>query len=287
DVLTIEVSSFQLETTTNFRPKVALWLNFAPDHLDRYADEQAYFNAKVRIFEYMTEEDFAVIRAGEQLPQMRPQVLTFTTEPNVEADFQLLGDAILFRGATVARVAALPLQERHNIENQMAALGAGWCLGLPFDAMVAALTGYEAARHRCEWVRTVAGRRYINDSKATNLHALESCLRSQDEPVVLIAGGKEKGLDYAPFRPLLEQKVSALVTVGEIGEKLCELFADLVPCRHAGSVPESVLLATAMARPGQSIVFSPGTSSFDMFSGYVERGNVFREAVLSLPESLS
>ena len=284
DLLTVEVSSFQLETISTFRPKVALWLNFAPDHLDRYPDRDAYFAAKVRIFDYMTEEDFAVIRAGEPLPPLRPQVITFTTEPGVAADFQLSGDAILFRGERIASVPQLPLHERHNIENQMAVLGAGWCMGLTFEQMVPALAGYEPARHRCEIVRVVNGRRYINDSKATNLHALETCLRSQDEPVVLIAGGKEKGLDYAPFRPLLREKVTAMVTIGEIGEKLSALFSDVVPTRRAATVQESVLLATEMARPGQSIVFSPGTSSFDMFSGYAERGNVFRDAVMQLRE---
>lgn len=284
DVLTVEVSSFQLETISTFRPRVALWLNFAPDHLDRYPDRDAYFAAKVRIFDYMTEEDFAVIRAGEPLPPVRPRVITFTTEQGVVADFQLEGDAILFRGERIASVLHLPLRERHNIENQMAALGAGWCMGLTFEQMVPALAGYEPARHRCEIVGVVNGHRYINDSKATNLHALETCLRSQDEPVVLIAGGKEKGLDYAPFRPLLREKVTALVTIGEIGEKLSALFSDIVPCRRAATVQESVLAATELARPGQSIVFSPGTSSFDMFSGYVERGNVFRDAVMQLRE---
>jgi len=282
DVLTVEVSSFQLETITSFRPKVALWLNFAPDHLDRYPDNEAYFAAKRRIFEYMTEDDFAVIRAGEPLGKLRPQVIKFTTEPGVAADFALAEGAINFRGSRVCAVEDLPLHERHNVENQMAALGAGWCLGLAFPDMVKGLSGYHPAQHRCELVGVVNGHRYINDSKATNLHALETCLRSQDESVVLIAGGKEKGLDYAPFRPLVTTKVTALVTIGEIADKLTTLFSDLVPCRSAPTVPDAVRIATEMARPGQSVVFSPGTSSFDMFSGYAERGNVFRDAVNAL-----
>ncbi len=164
----------------------------------------------------------------------------------------------------------------------MAALATGREFGLEFPEMVRGLQGYEPARHRCERVRELRGHVYYNDSKATNLHAVESCLRTQPEPVVLIAGGKEKGIDYTPFRPLFQEKVSALITIGEIADKLCDLFSDIVPCRSAGSVPEAVRIATEMARPGQSIVFSPGTSSFDMFSGYVERGNVFRDAVLAL-----
>jgi UDP-N-acetylmuramoylalanine--D-glutamate ligase len=282
DVLTVEVSSFQVETITSFRPTVALWLNFAPDHLDRYPDNETYFAAKKHIFDYMTEDDFAVIRAGEPLGALKPQILTFTTESGVAADFQLLDDSVLFRGQRIARVSDLPLKERHNIENQMAALGAGWAMGLRFEELVPALAGYEPARHRCEFVAEINGHRYINDSKATNLHALETCLKSQDDPVVLIVGGKEKGLDYTPFRPLLQEKVSALVTLGEIGDKLAAQFSDLVPCQRVATVQDAVITATNMAHPGQSIVFSPGTSSFDMFSGYAERGNVFRDAVLHL-----
>jgi UDP-N-acetylmuramoylalanine--D-glutamate ligase len=282
DVLTVEVSSFQLETITSFRPKVALWLNFAPDHLDRYPANDAYFAAKRRIFDYMTNDDFAVTRAGEPLGVLAPRTITFTTEDGVAADFQLEDGVVTFRGERVCGVTELPLRERHNVENEMAALGAGWCLGLKFPAMVKGLAGYNPAQHRCELVRVVNGRRYINDSKATNLHALETCLKSQDHPVVLIAGGKEKGLDYSPFRPLVRAKVSAIVTIGEISQKLTDLFSDLVPCRSAKTVPDAVHVATELAAPGQTVVFSPGTSSFDMFSGYAERGNVFRDAVNSL-----
>ncbi len=282
DVLTVEVSSFQLETITSFRPKVALWLNFAPDHLDRYPDNETYFAAKLHMFDYMTADDIAVIREGEPLGTLKPQVITFTTDAGVDADFQLVDGSLLFRGEKFAAATDLPLQERHNIENEMAALGAGWAMGLTFAEMLPALAGYEPARHRCELVREVDGRRYINDSKATNLHALETCLKSQDEPVVLIAGGKEKGLDYAPFRPLLKEKVTALVTLGEIGDKLAHLFEDLVPTYRSSTVAEAVALATQAALPGQAVVFSPGTSSFDMFSGYAERGNVFRDAVMAL-----
>jgi UDP-N-acetylmuramoylalanine--D-glutamate ligase len=282
DVLTVEVSSFQLETITSFQPRVAIWLNFAADHLDRYPDMESYFGAKRRVFDYMTADDFAVIRAGESLGDLKPQTVTFTTEPGVSADYTLRDDAIHYQGVTVTPVADLPLRELHNIENQMAALATGRAFGLEFPDMVRGLQGYEPARHRCEKVREHRGHTYYNDSKATNPHAVESCLRSQPEPVVLIVGGKEKGIDYTPFRPLFQEKVTALVTIGEIKDKLCELFSDIVPCRSAATLPEAVRTATEMARPGQSIVLSPGTSSFDMFSGYVERGNVFRDAVLAL-----
>lgn len=283
DVLTVEVSSFQLETITSFQPKVALWLNFAADHLDRYPDMESYFAAKHRIFDYMTPEDTAVVRAGESLGTIKPKTVTFTTEPGINADYTLREKAIFHHGVSVAAVADLPLQELHNIENQMAALATGRTFGLEFSDMIHGLQGYEPARHRCEMVREHRGHAYYNDSKATNLHAVESCLRSQAAPVVLIAGGKEKGIDYTPFRPLFQEKITALVTIGEIAGKLRDLFSDIVPCQTAANIPEAVRLATDMARPGQAIVLSPGTSSFDMFSGgYAERGNAFRDAVLAL-----
>ena len=283
DVLTVEISSFQLETVTSFRPRVAIWLNFAPDHLDRYPDMESYFAAKKRIFDYMTADDVAVIRSGEPFGDLKPKTVTFATQSGVSADFMLRDGTITFQGESVARVADLPLHEPHNIENQMAALAAGHALGLTFAEMTRALSGYEPARHRCEVVREHRGHVYINDSKATNLHAVESCLQSHRERVVLIAGGKEKGIDYEPFRPMLREKVGALVTIGEIGQKLCDLFGSDVPAQRATSVPDAVRIASEIAQPGQAIVFSPGTSSFDMFSGYAERGNVFRDAVLSLP----
>ncbi len=282
DVLTVEVSSFQLETITSFRPRVGIWLNFAPDHLDRYPDMDSYFAAKRRIFDYMTRDDVAIIRAGEPLRDLKSETITFSTTPGVSADYTLNGDAIRLHDENIASINELPLREPHNIENEMAALAAGHALGLGFPEMTRALRGYEPARHRCEIVREHMGHLYINDSKATNLHAVESCLHSQSSPVVLIAGGKEKGIDYTPFRPLLREKTTALVTIGEIAGKLCDLFANDVPCHRAASVAEAVNIATAIARPGQAIVFSPGTSSFDMFNGYAERGNAFRDAVLSL-----
>jgi len=284
DVLTVEVSSFQLETIETFHPVISIWLNFAADHLDRYPDMESYYQAKRRIFENQTAQDWTIIRQGEDVGPVAAQRISFTAERGVvEADFVYRDEAIWFRGTRVAGARDTKLRGRHNMENLMAAFAAGWASGLSFGAMAAAAAAYEPARHRCELVRVVDGREYINDSKATNLHALEACLKSQDAPVVLIAGGKEKGLDYSPFRTLFQEKVTALVTLGEIGGKLADLFADLAPTRTVGTLPEAVAAATALAAPGQTVLFSPGTSSFDMFSGYAERGDAFRAAVLSLP----
>lgn len=282
EVLALEISSFQLETIQSFRPKVAIWLNFAPDHLDRYPDEKAYFDAKFRIFENQETSDFSVIRAGGGLEGIRSQILTFTTEPHLDADFQWDGEALSFRNHTIAHRDELPFTERHNVENLMAVLGAGYALGNGFAEMIQALKSFKQGEHRCERVATVQGRTYINDSKATNLHALETCLKSQDQPVVLIAGGKEKGLDYTPLRDFIQEKVSHLVLIGEIQNKLKTLFSDLVPCHEASSMEDAVKLASQFSVDSQSVVLSPGTSSFDMYSGYVARGEAFRQAVAKL-----
>jgi UDP-N-acetylmuramoylalanine--D-glutamate ligase len=125
-------------------------------------------------------------------------------------------------------------------------------------------------------------REYINDSKATNLHALEACIGSMDRPIVLIAGGKDKQLDYSPLRDALKGQVRAMVLIGEIKQSLHDLFTDLLPCHVADDMAHAVELATQVSLPGDSIILSPGTSSFDMYTGYGQRGEVFRAAVNSL-----
>ena len=170
----------------------------------------------------------------------------------------------------------------HNAENAMAAIAACEALGVSLADAVRALDGYAPPLHRCELVRTLDGVEYLNDSKATNLHALESALRSQTRPVILIAGGKEKGLDYAPVAPLLAKKAVAAVTYGQIAAPLAAIFATAVPVEQTVSLADAVAIARRLAPRGSTILLSPGTSSFDQFSGYEQRGDVFRELVLNL-----
>ncbi len=280
DVLALEISSFQLETITTLRTKVSVWLNFAPDHLDRYPDLESYYQAKRRIFENQTADDWAVIRAGEEVGEIKARRVTFSAE--TDADFTYRDGAFFHRDAKVGDASRVKLRGRHNMENILAALAAGWLLGLTFDGMIRTLESYEAPRHRCELVRVLSEREYINDSKATNLHALESCIRSQDRPIVLIAGGKEKGLDYTPLRGTVPGRVHAMVVIGEIAPALERGFNDLVTCRRAADMADAVRIATTLSKPGDAIVLSPGTSSFDMYTGYAQRGDVFCDAVRAL-----
>jgi UDP-N-acetylmuramoylalanine--D-glutamate ligase len=282
DQLALEVSSFQLETIATFRPHISLWLNFAADHLDRYATEADYFAAKVRIFENQTADDFAIVNAQEvgRLGALRPKVITFSAHE--AADFEYRDGQFWHGGKIIGSARGLRLRGKHNMENILATLAAGWLLGNAFEAMLAAIESYEPPKHRCELVREWNGIEFINDSKATNLHALESCVRSLESPLVLIMGGKEKGLDYAPLRQAIPGKVRALVTIGEIGEKLRQQFCDLVPCESAADMQQAVQAAARLAQSGDAVVLSPGTSSFDMYSGYADRGEHFRDAVHKL-----
>ena len=151
--------------------------------------------------------------------------------------------------------------------------------GLPLEEAAAHVATFVPPRHRCEVVATINGREFLNDSKATNIHAMESALRGQDQPVVLIAGGKEKGLDYAPIVPLIREKTTHVFTIGEIRQALAGTWPGAVPCQD---LEEAVRRAYAASVPGQSILFAPGTSSFDMFTGYGHRGDVFCQIVHQL-----
>jgi UDP-N-acetylmuramoylalanine--D-glutamate ligase len=278
----LELSSFQLETIRHLHPVVSIWLNFAPDHMDRYPTVEAYFAAKLRIFINQTPHDTAVVRMGENLPAIRAKTVTFsTTDPG--ADWFSNGHVILHAGETWLDLDhGTSLRGLHNAENTMAALAACKTLGIPVAGMREALQGYAPPPHRCELIRTLDGVEYLNDSKATNLHALESALRSQSRPVVLIAGGKDKGLDYAPVVPLLREKALAVVTFGQIARPLAALFAGSVPSESVSTLADAVAAARSLAPRGSTVLLSPGTSSFDQFSGYEQRGNAFRDLVHQL-----
>jgi UDP-N-acetylmuramoylalanine--D-glutamate ligase len=284
DVLTVEVSSFQLETIRTFHPSISLWLNFAPDHLDRYRSVAEYRAAKVRIFENQTDADVAVVNAIEKIPNIRPRRITFSAYAN-GGDFRLSEGAILYRDDSVLRLADTKLRGLHNIENLMATLAVGMARGLSFREMAPSLSAYEPRPHRCEFVREVNGVTYVNDSKATNLDAVDKALRAQTKPVILIAGGKDKGFSFDPLRCLVKEKVRSTILIGEMAESIRRSWAGAVESEIASSLADAVERAHASAKPGEMVLFSPGTSSFDMFKSYADRGDQFRSLVRALPKS--
>jgi UDP-N-acetylmuramoylalanine--D-glutamate ligase len=280
--IALELSSFQLETITTLRPRVAIWLNFAPDHLDRYPDVETYREAKLHIFDYQQAGDTAVVRYGEPMPPLAASVITFSTV-NSEADWYSDGSTIRLHGKSIVDLADFHgLRSLHNVENAMAAMAACQAIGVSIPTMIDALHGFAPPPHRCEMVRTLDGVEYLNDSKATNLHALESALRSQPRPVVLIAGGKEKGLDYSEVLPTLREKAIAAVTFGQIAAPLGRIFSTAVPTQTVSDLASALDAARALAPRGSTVLFSPGTSSFDQFKSYEHRGDTFRDLVHQL-----
>ena len=282
DVMTLEISSFQLESIRRFRPTVAVWLGFAHDHLDRYNSLDEYYQAKLRIFENQTPDDWAVVNFRDRLPELRAKKVTFSAFAS-GADFELRAGVIHFRGEPVLALGDTKLRGAHNAENLMAALGVGFVRGLEFAAMRTPLCDYAPLPHRCEPLRVLDGVEWINDSKGTNPDAVEKALGSETRPVVLIAGGKDKGFEYEMLTELVAQKCRAVVTLGEMADRIEALWKERLPVRNAGwSLETAVQFARELAQPGDVVLFSPGTSSFDMFKNYADRGNQFRTLVQSL-----
>jgi UDP-N-acetylmuramoylalanine--D-glutamate ligase len=285
DVMTLEISSFQLEAIRRFHAEVAVWLNFAPDHLDRYRSMEEYRSAKLRIFENQTEKDWAIVNLRDELPPLRAQKLTFSAYSE-GGDFSLRDGVICFRDAPILPLKETKLRGAHNAENLMAALAVGYVRGLPFSRLVPALAAYKPLPHRCELIRSIDDVEWVNDSKGTNLDSVEKALMSETKPVVLIAGGKDKGFEYDSLTKLVAEKCRAAILIGEMAGRIEAAWHPHVRCLNAGiSLESAVLLARQEARPGDVVLFSPGTSSFDMFKNYADRGNQFRHFVQNLPES--
>jgi UDP-N-acetylmuramoylalanine--D-glutamate ligase len=280
DIMVVEVSSFQLEQIDTFRPQVAVYLNLTPDHLDRYALMEDYAAAKQRIFENQTERDFAVVNARLNLPKLRARRITFDAWGG-EADYTLREGKLCRRGGALATMAEMPLLGRHNAENLLAALATAEALGLPLEPVLRALRNYQPQPHRCEKVAEINGVLYVNDSKGTNLDAVEKALAAMPGRVVLIAGGKDKGLDFTSLRTSVIEKVRAAVLIGETKERIQRAWAGTVPIHLAQTLSEAVDQTEKLAEPGDTVLLSPGCSSFDMFSSYAQRGEIFRQSVLA------
>lgn len=297
DFLTLEVSSFQLETIRYFRPSVAVLLNITPDHLDRYANMDDYRRAKARLFENQQAFDWAVVQS-EALAQLRAlkieipsKLITFSAnDPDADIHFD--------RGLLISRVAGwegplldmatCQLRGPHNAENLMAALGVSRALRLPLEGVVEALRGYAPARHRCELVAEINGVKFVNDSKATNVDAVAKALQAMPagpggpQNIWLIAGGRDKGFEYHEIGPLLARRVKGAFLLGETREKIRAAWGLFTPCTLVESLLEAVSKSAELAAVGDVVLLSPACSSFDMFRNYQNRGEVFSEAVRGL-----
>jgi UDP-N-acetylmuramoylalanine--D-glutamate ligase len=294
DFLTLEVSSFQLETIQFFRPVVAVLLNITPDHLDRYAGMADYVRTKARMFMNQQAFDWAIVQS-EALAQMRSLQIEIPSKVITFSANNRRADIYLDRGLLVSRLAEWtgPLMDMdrsslrgpHNAENMMAALAVGHVLRVPLEQMVEALMSFEPAPHRCELVAEVNGVQFVNDSKATNLDAVHKALlamptgKGGEANVFLIAGGRDKGFEFHDIGPLLSQRVKRALLLGETREKIRAAWSLFTPCTPVASLLEAIQLSVADAVPGDVVLLSPACSSFDMFQNYQHRGEVFRQAV--------
>ena len=293
DVLTLEVSSFQLQTIDSFRPNIAVLLNLAPDHLDRHGSMENYICAKARLFENQKPFDRAIIQwdAWQELMNLgikiSSKVTTFSST-NEAADLYLNRSLMISRLADwtgpILDLEKCELDGRHNAENLLAAILVGRAMKLSVEEMVSSIYDFRAGPHRCELICEQDGVKYFNDSKATNVHALCSALRTMPitfEPknIWLIAGGQDKALDFHAAGPDVSQRVKGAYLMGETSESLRAAWSLFAPCNMVDNLVEAVLEAGRNAVPGDVVLLSPACASFDMFDSYRHRGESFRSAV--------
>ena len=289
-VAVVEVSSFQLEWVDSFRPRIAVFLNLTPDHLDRYAGVDEYARAKAALFAAQQPSDVAVLNRDdpwvwEQRRSTRAAVISFGAEP-VEFGSFIDGDALIYWGPEPAPrrfpLAKTQLHGAHNRENMMAATTAAAIWGVGNEAIRRALECTPSLPHRLELVQEHAGVRFYDDSKGTNVGALEKSVRSFAGGVILLAGGYDKGGDFTGLAPLLTARATHVVCFGAAGPKIHAQLGGVVPTSLVADLAAAVQTAAGLAHPGDTVLLSPGCASFDEFTDYAARGRRFRELVAAL-----
>ncbi len=307
DWIVLEVSSFQLDTISTFRPDIGILLNITEDHLDRYPSMSAYAASKLRIFQNQTDRDIAIINGsdpwirrfsdqipgcrwvfGDPVPEQRGSAeiadgtLRIKTEncfsrnvspkPDHPADHRADG---IFR----IDISRSRLFGRHNHDNISAAVMAALAAGGSVQGIQMALNNFKGLPHRIEFVRTLHGVTYVDDSKATNIGAVYRALECFEQPVVLIMGGIDKGGDYRILEPVIQNRVKRLIVMGEAADIITTALGNIVPTRQAASMADAVAMAFQMSKSGDVVLLSPACSSFDMFKSYAHRGIVYQDEV--------
>jgi UDP-N-acetylmuramoylalanine--D-glutamate ligase len=297
-VIVLEVSSFQLETIQTFHPKVAVVLNVTPDHLDRHKTFEGYTDAKARMFENQLSGDFAVLNADDptfvaMAQRTKARVFWFSRQKEVRQGVWVRDGNILFRRGDerneqreIMPVSEIPLKGAHNLENVLAAACAGVLMGCEAKKIRQAVHDFKAVEHRLEFVATIGGVDYYNDSKATNVDATIKALESFPANIHLILGGKDKGSDYTVLSELLQKRVKSVYTIGAAAEKIESQIASSRSANfevvHAETLENAIRKAHAVAAPGDVVLLAPACASFDQFKNYEHRGQVFKEIVRGL-----
>jgi len=291
DTITVaELSSFQLELIEKFRPDIGLFLNLTPDHLDRHKTMEAYAGAKARIFENQTELDAAVLNADDpptvHYAPKKPQLFWFSRKQPVQQGTCLRGDDIIIvhhaKEEFVMKRADIPLAGAHNLENVLAAVIAARLAGVDAATIAQAVRSFAGVEHRLEFVAEIAGVRYFNDSKATNVDATLKALDAFPGRILIILGGKDKGSDYTVLQQPLREKAILVLLIGAAADKIEKQITGSVAIERAVTLGRAVEIAAQAAQPGDIVVLAPACASFDQFQNYEHRGRVFKELVHQL-----
>jgi UDP-N-acetylmuramoylalanine--D-glutamate ligase len=289
----LEVSSFQLETVEQFRPHIAVVLNITQDHLDRHGTFENYAAMKARITAQQTPEDFLILNAEDKPTQMlaartKAQIFWFSGRRAIKQGAFVHGESIVFfprdgaKPEPVLPLEEIPLKGAHNVENVLAAVCAARLGGVSAESIRASVAGFKAVEHRLEFVATVRGVAFYNDSKATNVDATKKALEAFPGGVHLILGGKDKNSDYTELADLLRARVKTVYTIGSAAEKIERHLAGVVKIVSAGTLDAAVRNAAQSAVPGDVVLLAPACASFDQFTSYEHRGRVFKELVQGL-----
>ena len=284
----VELSSFQLEAITSFRPHMGVILNITPDHMDRYPNLAAYASAKLNLLNNQEASDVAVLNRDDRLLRdlagpTAAERFWFSTRIPVDQGTCLQDGALVFsnpgRREQVVRVEDVRIKGRHNLENVAAAVTVARLLGAPVESIRETVARFRGVSHRLEWVREIRGVDFYNDSKATNPTSAQRALEAFEQRLVLILGGRDKASDFTVLSPQVSRRVKGLVLLGEASRKIESQLAGTAPVTRAASMEEAVRLAFGQADRGEVVLLAPACSSFDMFRDYEDRGNVFKEAV--------
>jgi UDP-N-acetylmuramoylalanine--D-glutamate ligase len=287
-IVVVELSSFQLERVSEMKAHVAVLLNVTPDHLDRYPSFEAYAKAKARIFERQEADDFAVLPADapnlRELAQDGGKIVLFG---GINGEVRVLDGALVDSGGALRLpTSELRLRGTHNVSNACAAALGARLMGVHAEDIAAVLRDFDGLPHRMQYLRTVEGVEYIDDSKATNVGAAVASIQGlagTEGKIVLIAGGVDKGGSYQPLRDRMIEAGRAVVVLGEAAPLLERAFAgSAIELRRSESMEDAVIKASSLAQPGDTVLLAPACSSFDMFRSYAERGDVFQQAVRTL-----
>lgn len=295
DYLVVEVSSFQLENIMHFRPKISVILNITEDHLNRHKTFENYIEAKARIFENQTEEDYTVLNYDDPIVKsfvnrIKSKIFFFSQKEELPRGIYVKNGVIVIRENgkiyPLLKAEELGIKGSHNLENALAAACVGWICKVNLNNMAETLKDFRGVEHRLEFVTEINNVKFFNDSKATNPYAAQKSIEALKEPIVLIAGGYDKNSDYTNFVKTFNGKVKKLILIGDTAPIIEETAKEngFLDIQKATSLQQAVKLAYDAAKPGDAVLLSPACASWDMFESFEERGRLFKEMVYSLKD---